>query len=73
MSKQKGKVKWFDAEKGFGFIQPDEGGKDIFVHRNNVENLGFQEGLEDGEAVEFSVEETDKGLSATEVSSLVYD
>ncbi len=73
MSKQKGKVKWFDAEKGFGFIQPDEGGKDIFVHRNNVENLGFQEGLEDGEAVEFSVEETDKGLSATEVSSLIYD
>ncbi len=73
MSKQKGKVKWFDAEKGFGFIQPDEGGKDIFVHRNNVENLGFQEGLEDGEAVEFAVEETDKGLSATEVSSLIYD
>lgn len=73
MSKQKGKVKWFDAEKGFGFIQPDEGGKDIFVHRNNVENLGFQEGLEDGEAVEYSVEETDKGLSATEVSSLIYD
>ena len=73
MSKQKGKVKWFDAEKGFGFIQPDEGGKDIFVHRNNVENLGFQEGLEDGEAVEFGVEETPKGLSATEVTSLVYD
>jgi len=45
MSKQTGKVKWFDAEKGFGFIQPDEGGKDIFVHRNNIENLGFQEGL----------------------------
>ncbi len=73
MSKQQGKVKWFDAEKGFGFIQPDEGGKDIFVHRNNIENLGFQEGLEDGEAVEFSVEETPKGLSATEVESLIYD
>lgn len=73
MDKQKGKVKWFDAEKGFGFIQPDEGGKDIFVHRNNVENLGFQEGLEDGEAVEFNVEETPKGLSATEVVSLIYE
>jgi CspA family cold shock protein len=73
MSKQQGKVKWFDAEKGFGFIQPDEGGKDIFVHRNNVENLGFQEGLEDGEAVEFNVEETPKGLSATDVVSLIYE
>ncbi|REL24550.1 cold shock domain-containing protein [Rhodohalobacter sp. SW132] len=73
MSKQQGKVKWFDAEKGFGFIQPDEGGKDIFVHRNNIENLGFQEGLEDGEAVEFNVEETPKGLSATDVVSLIYE
>jgi len=73
MSKQTGKVKWFDAEKGFGFIQPDEGGKDIFVHRNNIENLGFQEGLEDGEAVEYNVEETPKGLSATDVESLIYE
>jgi len=73
MSKQKGKVKWFDAEKGFGFIQPDDGAKDIFVHRNNIENLGFQEGLEDGEAVEFNVEETPKGLSATDVVSLIYE
>lgn len=73
MSKQQGKVKWFDAEKGFGFIQPDEGGKDIFVHRNNIDNLGFQEGLEDEEAVEFNVEETPKGLSATDVVSLIYE
>ena len=62
-----GKVKWFDTQKGFGFIQPDNGGKDIFLHRNNIENLGFNEGINDGEEVEFSVEETDKGLSATEV------
>ncbi|MEX0771223.1 MAG: cold shock domain-containing protein [Balneolaceae bacterium] len=67
---QYGKVKWFDAEKGFGFIEPEDGGKDIFVHRNNIENLGFQEGLRDGEEVEFSVEETPKGLSATEVRRL---
>ncbi|MGA1464248.1 MAG: cold-shock protein [Bacteroidetes bacterium] len=71
--RQKGKVKWFDAVKGFGFIQPDDGGKDIFVHRNNVENLGFQEGLEDNEEVEFSVEETPKGLSAVEVVSLDFE
>ena len=71
--RQKGKVKCFDAVKGFGFIQPDDGGKDIFVHRNNVENLGFQEGLEDNEEVEFSVEETPKGLSAVEVVSLDFE
>lgn len=64
---QYGKIKWFDAEKGFGFIKPDEGGKDIFVHKNNIENLGYNEGLEDDEEVEFDVEETPKGLSAIEV------
>jgi len=69
---QQGKIKFFDTQKGFGFIAPDEGGKDIFVHRNNVENLGFDQGFEDGEAVEFEVEETDKGLSATNVVSLDY-
>ncbi len=69
---QQGKVKWFDVEKGFGFIEPEDGGKDVFVHRNNVENLGYNQGLEDGEKVEFNVEETDKGLSAVEVQSLEY-
>ena len=70
---QQGTVKWFDVEKGYGFIQPDDGGKHIFVHRNNVENLGPNQGLEDGEEVEFSVEETPKGLSAVEVRSLTYE
>lgn len=70
---QQGKVKWFDAEKGYGFIEPEDGGKDIFVHRNNVENLGFDQGLHDGEAVEFEVEETPKGLSAINVQSLEYE
>ena len=64
---QYGKIKWFDAEKGFGFIKPDEGGKDVFVHRNNIEGLGFDEGLQDDDEVEFDVEETPKGLSATDV------
>jgi CspA family cold shock protein len=67
---QQGKIKFFDSQKGFGFISPDEGNKDIFVHRNNVENLGFDQGFEDGEAVEFEVEETPKGLSAINVRSL---
>jgi cold shock protein len=70
---QQGKVKWFDVQKGFGFIEPNDGGKDIFVHRNNVPNLGVQQGLEEGENVEFSVEETPKGLSAVDVSSLDYE
>lgn len=69
---KQGKVKFFDTKKGFGFIAPDEGGDDIFVHRNNVENLDYNQGLEDGEAVEFEVEETPKGLSATNVASLDY-
>jgi len=67
---QQGKIKFFDSQKGFGFISPDEGNKDIFVHRNNVENLGYDQGFEDGEAVEFDVEETPKGLSAINVRSL---
>jgi len=69
---QQGKVKWFDVEKGYGFIEPEDGSKDVFVHRNNVENLDYNQGLEDGENVEFDVEETDKGLSAIEVRSLDY-
>ncbi|MDX1640399.1 MAG: cold shock domain-containing protein [Balneolaceae bacterium] len=70
---QKGKIKFFDSQKGFGFINPDDGSEDIFVHRNNVQNLGFDQGFEDGEAVEFDVEETPKGLSAINVRSLDYE
>jgi CspA family cold shock protein len=69
---KQGKIKFFDTQKGFGFIAPDDGGDDVFVHRNNVENLAQNQGLEDNEAVEFDVEETPKGLSATNVRSLDY-
>ncbi|MEX2600612.1 MAG: cold shock domain-containing protein [Balneolaceae bacterium] len=69
----KGKVKWFNAEKGFGFIEPEDGSKDIFVHRNNVENLGPDQGLEENEEVEFEIEEGPKGLSAVNVTSLTYE
>ena len=62
-----GKVKWFNAGKGFGFIEPSDGSKDVFVHRNNVNGLGFDEGLRDGEEVEYEVEQTPKGLSAMNV------
>lgn len=62
-----GKVKWFNADKGFGFIEPTDGSKDVFVHRNNVAGLDWDEGLRDGEDVEYEVERTPKGLSATNV------
>jgi len=64
---ENGKVKWFNDEKGFGFITPESGGKDIFVHRNNVENLPNNESLKDGDEVEYSTSETPKGLNAVDV------
>ncbi len=62
-----GKVKWFNAEKGFGFIEPEDGSKDVFVHRNSVSGLGFDDGLQDGEEVAYEVERTPKGLAAVDV------
>jgi CspA family cold shock protein len=62
-----GSVKWFNSEKGYGFIAPDEGGKDVFVHRSNVPDLGWDDELREGETVEFDVEKTPKGLSAQNV------
>jgi len=51
-----GTVKWFNATKGFGFIEPDNGGKDVFVHITAVEQAGLS-GLNDGQKVEYEVEE----------------
>jgi CspA family cold shock protein len=50
-----GKVKWFNGQKGFGFIAPDEGGKDVFVHISAVERSGIRH-LSDGQAVSFEVQ-----------------
>ena len=63
----RGRVKWFSTEKGFGFIEPEDQSKDVFVHRNNIDGLGWDEGLRDGEPVEYEVERTPKGLSAINV------
>ena len=49
-----GTVKWFNATKGFGFIQPDDGGKDVFVHISAVERAGLRE-LREGQRVDFEV------------------
>ncbi len=51
----KGTVKWFNATKGFGFIQPEGGSKDVFVHISAVERAGLS-GLNDGQAVTFEIE-----------------
>ena len=60
-----GTVKWFNAEKGFGFIQQEEG-NDVFVHFSAIEGEGFKS-LEEGQAVNFEVEESDRGPQATNV------
>ena len=57
-----GKVKWFDAKKGFGFIQPDQGGNDVFVHISALEPLGIKS-LKDGQKVSYELA-TQRGKTA---------
>jgi len=65
MSRVTGTVKWFSNPKGYGFIE-DEDGRDLFVHYSAIEGAGFRS-LDEGESVEFSIEETDRGLQARDV------
>ena len=67
MSKQTGTVKWFNNKKGYGFITPDEGGNDLFVHFASIESEGYKS-LNEGDKVEFTVGEGPKGPHATEVT-----
>lgn len=60
-----GKVKWFNAEKGYGFITSDEG-KDIFVHHSAIQADGFRS-LEEGQKVSFEIVESDRGQQAANV------
>lgn len=62
-----GTVKWFNESKGYGFIAPDDGGDDIFVHFSAINATGFRT-LSEGQAVTFDVERGPKGLQARNVS-----
>jgi cold shock protein len=63
----KGTVKWFNADKGFGFITPEEGGNDLFVHHSEIRTEGYAS-LDEGQKVEFSVGQGKKGPCATGVT-----
>lgn len=64
-----GTVKWFNSEKGFGFIAPDEGDKDVFVHYSAIDGAGYRS-LQENQRVEFDVTQGQKGPQAEHVSVL---
>ncbi|MEA5457186.1 cold-shock protein [Sinomonas sp. JGH33] len=64
-----GTVKWFNGEKGFGFIAPDDNTDDVFVHFTAIEAKGFRE-LQEGQKVEFETQQGPKGLQAAKVRPL---
>jgi CspA family cold shock protein len=64
-----GTVKWFNDAKGFGFITPDDGGKDLFAHFSEIQGGGFRS-LQEGQKVEFVVKQGQKGPQASEIKPL---
>jgi len=66
MSTNVGKVKWFNEAKGFGFITPDDGGKDLFAHFSQIQNQGFKT-LTENQRVQFEVTQGQKGPQASNI------
>ncbi len=64
-----GTVKWFSDDKGFGFITPDDGDKDLFVHHTGIESEGYRS-LQEGAKVSYDAEQGDKGPKAVNVKTL---
>ncbi|HEV8120426.1 MAG TPA: cold shock domain-containing protein [Candidatus Polarisedimenticolia bacterium] len=62
----RGKVKWFNDAKGYGFITPEDGSKDVFVHHTAIQSQGFRT-LQEGETVEFEITQGQKGPAAANV------
>lgn len=69
MSSQTGTVKWFNDGKGFGFIAPDDGGKDLFAHFKEIQGSGFKT-LAENQRVQFEVTQGQKGLQASNIRTL---
>ena len=67
MSTTNGKVKWFNEAKGYGFIEPDGGGRDVFVHYSAIQGEGYKT-LSEGQVVEFEVIQGEKGPQASNVN-----
>ena len=64
-----GTVKWFNAEKGFGFIAPDDGSADVFAHFSAINSSGYRS-LDEGDKVEFETQQGPKGLQAANITVL---
>ena len=70
MTTQTGTVKWFNDGKGFGFITPEDGSKDLFAHFSEIRNNGGFRSLQENQRVEFEVKQGPKGLQASNIRSL---
>lgn len=69
MNTQKGSVKWFNSTKGFGFIELEAGGEDVFIHFSDIQMEGYKV-LNEGQKVEFELENGEKGLKATNIIAI---